>query len=139
MANGNSVSEKLNGFFGANDRALPMYKDKPYFAPRRTGRRRHRGKMSVGGVLVLVLFLIWYYGARIGFKTPHVAKGVDLWSWRQSFGGESPSSSSSVEESGKKSNNKIDWAARRQKVKDAFIVSWDGYEEHAWGAFQTCV
>ncbi|KKK21960.1 hypothetical protein ARAM_007131 [Aspergillus rambellii] len=27
----------------------------------------------------------------------------------------------------------IDWEARREKVRDAFIVSWDGYEQYGWG------
>ena len=140
QSNGNfqAVTEKLNGFLGADrsSTSLPMYKDKPYFAPRRTGPRRHRGKITALGVVLFVLFLVWYSGRGgsgaldlMGFKPLHVPKGVDLWSWTQSFGG-SPSSSS--EKEGKKA--KIYWDARRQRVKDAFIVSWDGYEEHAWGA-----
>jgi hypothetical protein len=32
---------------------------------------------------------------------------------------------------GKKS--KVDWEKRRQAVKDAFLLSWNAYEEHGWG------
>lgn len=28
---------------------------------------------------------------------------------------------------------KIDWERRRESVKDAFKLSWDGYERYAWG------
>jgi len=30
----------------------------------------------------------------------------------------------------------IDWERRRDKVRDAFIVSWDGYEKYAWGKWK---
>ncbi len=27
----------------------------------------------------------------------------------------------------------VDWDDRRKEVKEAFIMSWDAYSEHAWG------
>lgn len=27
----------------------------------------------------------------------------------------------------------IDWDARRESVRNAFVVSWDAYSQHAWG------
>lgn len=125
------ISNKLNGFFG--ERALPMYKDKPYFAPRRTGPRRHRRKAIFSGICLSVLIAVWYYTGgsgtwgKFGLKRPEVARGVDLWNWVQSFGNSEPG-----KETGVKAKS-IDWEARREKVRDAFIVSWDGYEKHAWG------
>lgn len=28
-----------------------------------------------------------------------------------------------------------DWDARREEVKEAFVISWDAYKKHAWGEF----
>jgi len=28
---------------------------------------------------------------------------------------------------------KVDWLDRREKVKDAFKLSWGAYEKHGWG------
>lgn len=33
----------------------------------------------------------------------------------------------------KQSGATVDWDERRERVKDAFILSWDGYEQYAWG------
>lgn len=54
-------------------------------------------------------------------------KGGDLWSWAQSFEHGEAEKSSGWKGSG------IDWAARREKVRDAFMVSWDGYAKYGWG------
>jgi mannosyl-oligosaccharide alpha-1,2-mannosidase len=47
--------------------------------------------------------------------------GAELWKWAQTLDDESPSTSN------------VDWNARREKVRDAFVVSWQGYEKDAWG------
>lgn len=124
------LPSKLNSFFD-NDHALPMYKDKPYFAPRRTGPRRGRRRVLYGSICLLVLVFFWYYGpgswSGFGSRRPDTAVGEDLWKWLQSLDEEESIS-------GKWSHQKsIDWAGRRERVRDAFIVSWDGYERHAWG------
>jgi mannosyl-oligosaccharide alpha-1,2-mannosidase len=31
------------------------------------------------------------------------------------------------------SEKHVDWNARREKVREAFQVSWEGYEKEAWG------
>ncbi|KAL2828697.1 glycoside hydrolase [Aspergillus cavernicola] len=124
------VTNNLNNFF-SGDRTLPMYKDKPYFAPRRTGPRLRRRRVLSGGVIVFVLVSLWYYIT--GFSgwnrppwTPDSQKGEELWMWVQSietteqgYDGTAP--------------RNVDWISRREKVRDAFIVSWDGYEQYAWG------
>lgn len=28
-----------------------------------------------------------------------------------------------------------DWLGRRERVKEAFTISWDAYEKHGWGTF----
>lgn len=51
-----------------------------------------------------------------------------MWKWLQSLG-----DPTTEIEDGQHQN--IDWNARREKVRDAFISSWDGYEQHGWGVF----
>jgi len=29
----------------------------------------------------------------------------------------------------------VDWDARREEVKDAFVTSWQAYSQYAWGEF----
>lgn len=81
-----------------------------------------------------MLVVLWYYGTgngsgRLGYRRPggvvDSARGEELWRWMQSLGEE--------EDAGGGQKNKVDWAARRERVRDAFIVSWDGYERDAWG------
>ncbi|KAJ5550640.1 hypothetical protein N7535_001414 [Penicillium sp. DV-2018c] len=115
------LSNKGNSYF-EKDHTLPLYKDKPFFAPRRTGPRRRWGPfLKLLGVCT-VLFVLWY-----NFYLPTWSglqsndKGVELWKWAQTLEGE------------KSSGDLSDWTARREKVRDAFIVSWEGYEKNAWG------
>ncbi|KAJ5195094.1 Mannosyl-oligosaccharide 1-2-alpha-mannosidase [Penicillium cinerascens] len=111
----------MGGFFD-NDRTLPMYKDKPYFTPRRTAPRRWGKPLGILGVFTL--FLLWYFYYSPGLPAWKGAessdKGVELWKWAQSL------------QNGP-TKGPADWAARREKVRDAFIVSWEGYEKDAWG------
>ncbi|KAL4808533.1 glycoside hydrolase [Aspergillus unguis] len=123
------VTNNLNNFF-SGDRTLPMYKDKPYFAPRRTGPRLRRRRVVQGTILVVVLFSLWYI--IIGSNTPHrspftpdTKKGEELWRWSQSLDSEQPYDGAPM--------RNINWEARRERVRNAFIVSWDGYEQYAWG------
>lgn len=119
--------------FGDSERDLPMYKDKPYFAPKRTGpaaerRRRRRFLWLVVGVTFLGL--VWWLWSRpsandlMWRQGLNMKKGGDLWKWMKGLEkGESENALS----------KDVDWEARREKVKDAFIVSWDSYEKHGWG------
>ncbi|KAL4975735.1 glycoside hydrolase [Aspergillus desertorum] len=123
------VANNLNNFF-SGDRTLPMYKDKPYFAPRRTGPRLRRRRVLQGTILLLALFSLWYIvtGPSDTYRspwTPDTVKGEELWRWVQSLDSEQSYDGAPLKN--------IDWEARREKVRDAFIVSWDGYEQYAWG------
>lgn len=111
-----------------------MYKDKPYFAPRRTGPRSRRRKVAYSGMFFVVLACIWYYLvgdivlSEIGVRTRDSGKEAELWEWVQGLDGEE-------ERESKYKSGSVDWEARREKVRDAFIVSWDGYEKYGWGEF----
>lgn len=122
---------RLSPFLNNNRATLPLYKDKPYFAPKRTGPRSRRRKALYGGIALFILMVLWYclsgptWNGRV--KTPDSAKGAKLWEWVQGLEKEGS------DKSGKQKN--VDWDARRERVRDAFIVSWDGYEKYGWGEF----
>ncbi|CAL5867683.1 uncharacterized protein PFLUO_LOCUS1902 [Penicillium psychrofluorescens] len=118
------MPQTVTSYFG-NDRALPMYKDKPYFAPRRTVPRR-RWKLILNVLGVCTLIYLWYYkGSLLSWNTtaPYDAqdKGLELWKWVQS-----------LDDTGA-SKGSVDWDERREKVRDAFVVSWEDYEKNGWG------
>lgn len=52
-------------------------------------------------------------------------KGVELWKWLQTL------------EGGSSLKEEPNWESRREKVRDTFLVSWDGYEKEAWGKMIT--
>ncbi|KAF2973006.1 hypothetical protein GQX73_g493 [Xylaria multiplex] len=110
-------------FSGVQDRlfenrnALPMYKDKPYAYP---PSQRHRSlwrRKRTGGFALLVISLLYYFGA---FSKHHdtVTSVPSPWTWL-----------TSTSESGKSA----DWLGRRQRVVEAFTLSFDAYSRYAWG------
>lgn len=143
-ANGGfDFADKIGQFISPN-RELPMYKDKPYNAGKRGGAGssgvggragRKRRQVVLLGVLVVFGVTVWWLwvGGRAdslilrgkGLKSMH---GGELWKWVQGF---------EKDENGKKGKT-VNWAERRERVKDAFMVSWDGYEKYAWGKSVRC-
>ncbi|KAH7391793.1 glycoside hydrolase [Pyrenochaeta sp. MPI-SDFR-AT-0127] len=112
--------------FTGNEKGLPMYKDKPtgYGGSARGRRGFMRSKRGLGLVALLVLgFFYW-----VGWSNSSTDVGLD--------GDTKHSGKTSVPivggtTGGKKS--KAEWEKRRQAVKDAFLLSWNAYEEHGWG------
>lgn len=122
---------KINSFFGgrASNRDLPVYKDKPYFKPRRTGPDRTKARIIYIMFAVFVttmLYVFWGGWGPVADIGPSGNVGEDLWKWMQTLDEEETSTSKYV-----------DWAERRERVRDAFIVSWDSYETYGWGRLQT--
>lgn len=73
---------------------------------------------------ICALTLLWYYKSSMPtWQSP--AKpldiGAELWKWAQT-----------IDEEGS-STARADWNERREKVRDAFLVSWHGYEKDSWG------
>ncbi|KAG0133549.1 glycoside hydrolase [Tuber indicum] len=104
---GNIAEGAVGGLFGAN-RDLPLYKDKPYY--QRSGRDRrkmYRRKRFLGG-LIAVFGLFYWFGYFSGTGT-------------------------SILPIKKKTKEIVNWEDRREKVKEAFTLSWNAYEKHAWG------
>lgn len=111
--NGTGIGGTIGSFF--ENKELPMYKDKPY---NYTASKKHKpllkriGPMigALVGFILLCLYLLWSPPKSVG------AKSSRLWNWMPSSDGSSPN-----------------WDLRRESVKRAFEVSWDGYAKHAWG------
>ncbi|KAI9826517.1 MAG: mannosyl-oligosaccharide alpha-1,2-mannosidase [Phylliscum demangeonii] len=104
---------------------LPMYKDKPYGYA--TSTRLHhwwrRKRVVVTGVIALVGLLYWL--------------GVQARSWDAQANGEGrlqgAGSSGGFGWLRRGSGSTTDWDERRERVKKAFVSSWDAYDRHAWG------
>ena len=116
-ANG-GLGFKLESFMDKKE--LPMYKDKPY---NYAGSRRHtpfyRQKRVISGALLMVIGLAYWFGIRSPSAVKPKLKETNksAWNWLSSPAVSAP----------------VDWDDRRERVKDAFILSWDGYEQYAWG------
>lgn len=138
---GNGLGHKIHNFLSDGDKALPLYKDKPYMG----GRSRKGGALTgkrrvIGAALGGFIFVLWLFG----FFSSSKAKGAGLdgvsgsagledvaggggsiWKWivkseQRALGG--PVS-------------EAEWRERKDKVREAFAISWDGYEKYGWGGF----
>lgn len=128
-AHGFDFTEKISSFVNPS-RDLPMYKDKPYFNPRKPARGRRRWGVWILIFTIFALCIWWFWGERgpdgVGLR-PRIKPmhGGELWNWVKSF-----------DKEGKKQNsnkNVVNWEERRERVRDAFLVSWEAYEKDAWG------
>lgn len=108
---GNIAEGAVGGLFGAN-RDLPLYKDKPYY--QRSGRNQRkmyrRKRFLLGFIAVFGLF--YWFGYFSGTGT-------------------------SILPNKKKAEESVNWEDRKEKVKEAFMLSWNAYEKHAWGNTNT--
>jgi endoplasmic reticulum Man9GlcNAc2 1,2-alpha-mannosidase len=114
-----NYSSKINEYF-TEGQQLPMYKDKPHYAAKRRRGTLQRKRTYSLALLVIITLLWWmgYLGRSQNAKEHTTQKGGSAWSWLRGS-----STDPSV----------VDWNERREKVRDAFKVSWDGYEKYAWG------
>lgn len=122
--------EKMTNIFtGPRNDSLPMYKDKPYnYAG--PGGRRHlppwaRKKRTLGGVLAFLALLSWWFGV------------LSPLSWISSKSSDETSKSQTKSWFGGK--EVVNWDERAEKVKDAFKISWAGYEKYGWGRCRVCL
>lgn len=115
----NGLGGKFDDFF--DRRQLPMYKDKPYDYVA-SGKRRawFRRKRALATVLLCTVGFFYWLGLFSSAAKTDVAKkvGTNSWPWLRKSGSE-----------------EVDWNDRRERVKDAFKLSWDGYEKYAWGTY----
>ena len=116
VSEGGDFFDTVHGRLFENKRTLPMYKDKPYsYAPSQRVRPMYRRKGVLALLTLLFLIFLYYTG---GFRSSD--QSVDSrnrWTWLKFF----------------KSKKVVNWSERREKVVDAFILSWDAYKTYAWG------
>ncbi|CAK4034478.1 glycoside hydrolase family 47 [Lecanosticta acicola] len=127
------ISEKMSSMFSGGGRkdSLPMYKDKPYHYPPGKGGLAARlppwarkRKALVPGLMLLGVVCWWF-----GILSPLT--------WLAGTG-----KSGSILRSPKKTPRgwgllperpNIDWEDRADMVRDAFKISFSGYEKYGWG------
>jgi hypothetical protein len=114
------ISEKVTNMFNPERRdSLPMYKDKPFGYPGSSRKAAWKKKRTVGLVLGTLAGLSWWFGVLSPLSyfsgDGQLKSATSSWSL---FGSSKP---------------KNDWDARAQSVREAFQLSWAGYEKYAWG------
>lgn len=125
---GNNILGTVGGLFdssipGRHSQTLPMYKDKPYaYLPSDRARPMYRRK-RVLGLLLFAFFAASYYLGWFDAHKDRVSQ-VPLPSWDWLNGKD------------EKAHSRADWLSRRERVVEAFELSWDAYERYAWGMFQ---
>ena len=114
---GNTALGNITGAASSlfKDKGLPMYKDKPYYYTSSHRRTRIWKRKRYWGVFLIAIFGLYWLGFLSGDGQP---KGMQFLK-----GAKSPWKSEDV----------INWEERRDKVKQAFLQSWEGYERNAWG------
>lgn len=115
----NSLGAKVEGLFHPDRGSLPMYKDKPYGYPAsQRARPVYRRKRTIGILFLLLVGFMWYFGALAGHQE-RVKGKVAGWGWLKADKGRAKSTA--------------DWMKRRERVVEAFELSWDAYARYAWG------
>jgi endoplasmic reticulum Man9GlcNAc2 1,2-alpha-mannosidase len=114
--------DKIGGFF-SNKADLPMYKDKPYtYAASRRQKTIFQKKRFVFGIIAVFLGLVYWlaggWQAQVPAEKKFQKSSIKQSTWWKGFAG---------------NQGAVDWAARRERVREAFILSWDAYERDAWG------
>ncbi|KAH8905389.1 endoplasmic reticulum mannosyl-oligosaccharide 1,2-alpha-mannosidase [Coniochaeta sp. PMI_546] len=114
-----NIGAKVGGILHPERTTLPMYKDKPYGYPAsQRARPVYRRKRTVGFFFLLLVVFMWYFGALSGHQEK-VRRRVGGWGWLKDDKG--------------KAKSKADWLRRRERVVEAFELSWDAYARYAWG------
>lgn len=112
---------KVGDFLNPNRASLPMYKDKPYgYLKSSRHRPIYRRKRFMAWVLIMVVAVAWWLGlfGKDGYERLPSLRTSD---WLQ--------------KEGDGSQVNVDWLQRRDRVVEAFELSWDSYERYGWGMF----
>jgi mannosyl-oligosaccharide alpha-1,2-mannosidase len=103
-----------------------MYKDKPYtYGARRPTKSWRRKRVLFGGFVFLFGLMYW-----MGWLSSSPA------SIQESLDEGKKNAKSALDWLKSAEHTSVDWDLRRERVKEAFVLSWDGYEQYAWGKFQ---
>ena len=114
-----SIGDKFNNFF-SDGKDLPMYKDKPNYGTSKRPSLFWRKRTPILGLLIVGLLWWWLsLDDEGGSRTVLPQGGKDLRSWLEKEDSTHPKAA--------------EWESRRQSVKEAFLISWEGYQKYAWG------
>lgn len=127
-----SMSEKVGDSIGGMFRdgkkeSLPMYKDKPnnFYGPGgRNARQWMRRKRTLGGVLGMFALLSWWFG--ILSPLSWISGGSEVQKQTQTH---VPATIVRGRNKGWWGQEVVNWDDRAQRVKEAFQISWAGYEK----------
>ncbi|KAF2209899.1 glycoside hydrolase family 47 protein [Cercospora zeae-maydis SCOH1-5] len=122
-------------FRDGNKESLPMYKDKPsnFYGPGgRNARQWMRRKRTLGAGLGFLAVLSWWFG----ILSPLSWISGDSSSTTDTSSPATPVSGGQKQQGGWGlwgGKEVVDWNERALRVKDAFQISWAGYEKYGWG------
>ncbi|ROW01645.1 hypothetical protein VSDG_02275 [Cytospora chrysosperma] len=111
---------KVEGFLNPNRNTLPMYKDKPYAYPLSQRNRPLYKRKSCMAIALFLVVLVAYWVGFFGEDAYDRLPSLKTSGWLQA-------------DEAKAAKGKIDWLERRQRVVEAFELSWDAYDRYAWG------
>lgn len=116
-----NVQDKVDGMFGGKGLDLPMYKDKPYATSRRyIPLWKRRKPLAAAGLFFI--FILYWTGILKSESGPAIQRNAeDTLTWLK--GGS------------EKAGKQPDWEDRRERVVEAFKLSWDSYKRYAWGMY----
>ncbi|KAL9050120.1 MAG: hypothetical protein Q9162_006826 [Coniocarpon cinnabarinum] len=122
----NDISNMITGTDKESE--LPMYKDKPYnYAPSQRRIPVYRRPRLIALLVFAVLCGLYFSGGSPTLRPPPVPDNVrEAWKASQL----SKPFSNFLTDSKLPTTN---WNDRRDRVRDAFKISWAAYEQHGWG------
>ncbi|KAF3105747.1 mannosyl-oligosaccharide alpha-1,2-mannosidase [Orbilia oligospora] len=136
------VQNRIGGIFKSANSDLPLYKDKPYYSSTTSTygyRRRKRDMFLRKRVAVFAILFIgavyWFFGPSSA-NIPTDGNDGDIDFPKSSNDDTAPKKESGwFTEKPKKQSSTPEkvWLERRERVKDAFLISWDAYKTYAWG------
>ncbi|KAI8684219.1 Alpha-1,2-Mannosidase [Fusarium keratoplasticum] len=112
------LEDRFWGSGASSKKGLPMYKDKPYgYSPYEQRRPLWKRKRVIGFLTFIVLTLLYWTGSSSKKQQSQKSTVPTDWSY------------SGLSQDDKKAN----WDHRRDRVVEAFELSWDAYRRYAWG------
>lgn len=114
---------KVENFLNPNRNALPLYKDKPYGYPGSHRKRPFYRRKSCMAIALFLVVLVAYWFGIFGDEPYDKLPSLKTTDWLRA-------------DEKAAAKGKVDWLERRQRVVEAFELSWDDYERYGWGMYQ---
>lgn len=121
----NDISNMITG--NAPQSELPLYKDKPYSHPAATKYTPTSSRTRLILPILAALVFIFYISGGTSRLYPHKLENPEKEYQKR------PVTTSFNDMLSDPSIATERWEDRRERVKDAFKISWQAYEDNAWG------